>query len=110
MDGDVAVDSVSTNEYDELKYRTVSLPGRSVSTSDSSTSVNYLNQVSINTIALVSPSTALQSTFDAMVRLMLTESESHLCDFSLSFLDVQSYSIATITTTLILPPAPLRSP
>ena len=26
MDGDVAVDSVSTNTYDELKYRVVTLP------------------------------------------------------------------------------------
>ena len=46
--------------------------------------IGGLNHVSINTIALVSPSTALRSTFDAMVRLMLTESESHLWDISLS--------------------------
>ena len=85
MDGDVAVDSVSTNEYDELRYRTVSLSGRSVPTSESPTPVDYLKQgTNVIAIALVSPSTALQFTFHAMVRLMLTESESHLWDISLS--------------------------
>ena len=53
-------------------------------------SIGGLNHVSINTIALVSPSTALQFTFHAMVRLMLTESESHLWDISLSSLGVKN--------------------
>ena len=52
--------------------------------------IGGLNHVSINTIALVSPSTALRSTFDAMVRLMPTESESHLWDFSFSSLEVKN--------------------
>ena len=52
--------------------------------------IGGLNHVSINTIALVSTSTALQFTFHAMVRLMLTESESHLWDISLSSLGVKN--------------------
>ena len=52
--------------------------------------IGGLNHVSINTIALVSPSTALQFTFHAIVRLMLTESESHLWDISLSSLGVKN--------------------
>ena len=52
--------------------------------------IGGLNHVFINTIALVSPSTALQFTFHAMVRLMLTESESHLWDISLSSLGVMN--------------------
>jgi len=91
VDGDVAVDSVSTNENDELRYRTVSLPGRSVPTSESPTPVDYLKQgTNVIAIALVSPSTALKSTFDAMVRLMPTESESHIWDYSLSSLEVKN--------------------
>ena len=95
VDGDVAVDSVSTNENDELRYRTVSLSGRSVPTSESPTPVDYLKQgTNVIAIALVSPSTALKSTFDAMVRLMPTESESHVWDFSLSSLEVKNAASA----------------
>lgn len=56
--------------------------------------IGGLNHVSINTIALVSPSTALQFTFHAMVRLMLTESESHLWEISLSSLGVKNVTSA----------------
>ena len=83
VEGDIAVDTIPTNTYEELKYRMVSLPGKTIPTSDSP-SVDYLKEGS-NTIAIaiVSPSDDLQSYFDAMVRLMPMQSESHIWDFSL---------------------------
>ena len=91
VDGAVSVNSVPTNTYGELMYRVITLPGRTMPTVDSPASVNLLKQ-GTNTIAIaiVGPSTDLQSHFDAIVRLMPTQAESHIWEFRVDRIDVQN--------------------
>ena len=70
--------TTTVNEsYEELKYRVVSLPGRSIS---SDSSVQYLKE-GTNTIAIALVAINANqktSTFDAMIRLMTNQMESHI--------------------------------
>ena len=83
--GTLSTSSIAENAYSDLLYRVVTLPGRSVPTSTSETSVSYLQQGS-NTIAFaivaISATTQKASLFDATVRLMTNEPESHIWEFT----------------------------
>ena len=74
--------TTTVNEsYEELKYRVVSLPGRSIS---SDSSVQYLKE-GTNTIAIALVAINANqktSTFDAMVRLMTNQMESHIWEYT----------------------------
>ena len=84
VDGELEVASVADNSYMEVLYRVVTLPGRR-RLATTNEYVNYLKQGQ-NTIAiaLISENAATQraSLFDATVRLMTDEPESHVWEFT----------------------------
>lgn len=82
VDGDVAVDSVSNHTYTDLKYRIIMLPKKTIPTVEVPTPVEFLKEGS-NTIAIavVSPSDDLASFFDAFVRLMPIQPETHIWNY-----------------------------
>ena len=80
--GDLSTSSLSDNAYTDVLYRQISLPSRSMVTG-----TNYLQQ-GTNTlaIALVSvSSTIVTSVFDAAFRLMGSESESRVFDYTVTY-------------------------
>ena len=82
--GSLSDSSVANNAYSDVLYRVVSLPGRSITLQEGDASVEYLRQGS-NVIAIaVIAQNAEQKTsfFDATVRLMTNEPESHIWDFT----------------------------
>ena len=80
--GTLSASTVARKSYQELKYRVVSLPGRSISTGSSA---QYLKQGS-NTIAIaliaMNPTSQKESHFDAVVRLMTNQQESHSWEYT----------------------------
>ena len=91
VNGVVSASSTSTNTYQDVTYHVITLPARTVPTTDTPTSVNYLKE-GTNTIAIaiMGPSTDLQSYFDAIVRLMPSQSESHIWEYRIDRIDVQN--------------------
>ena len=83
--GEVSTASTSSNTYSAVKYRVITLPGKTVPTTEVPTPVEYIKQGS-NTIAIaiVGPSSDTQSYFDAIVRLMPNQPESHIWEYSVS--------------------------
>ena len=80
--GELSTSSLSDNSYTDVLYRLVSLPARSMVTG-----TNYLQQ-GTNTlaIALVSiSSTQVTSVFDAAFRLMGSNSESRVFDYTVTY-------------------------
>ena len=80
--GELSTSSLSDNSYTDVLYRQVSLPARSMVTG-----TNYLQQ-GTNTlaIALVSiSSTQVTSVFDAAFRLMGSNSESRVFDYTVTY-------------------------
>ncbi|KNB42133.1 hypothetical protein JH06_4646 [Blastocystis sp. subtype 4] len=84
--GEISASSTAENVYSDLKYRVVTLPGRSVVTSSSETAVNYIQQgtntIAIALFALTTSQTT--SSFDAVVRLSTTHSHAHIWEFTTS--------------------------
>ena len=77
---------VATGRYDSLRYRTVTIPGRFVFEDASQEAVSLLKQ-GTNVIAIaVIGSSAVEKTsvFDATLRLMTREPESHLWESSMT--------------------------
>ena len=89
MNGVVSASSTSTNTYQDVTYHVITLPARTVPTTDAPTSLNYLKEGTI-TIAIVGPSTDLQSYFDTIVRLMPSQSKSHIWEYRIDRIDVQN--------------------
>ena len=85
VSGTLSTTTTAENVYSDLIYRVVTMPGRSMPTSSSETAISYLQQGS-NTIAIaivaVSTTTQGASLFDATVRLMTSEPESHIWEFT----------------------------
>ena len=80
----ISATTMATESYSDVKYHTVTLPGRFVN-EDGSNPIALLKQGS-NTIAigLFAFSGQTAADFDATVRLMTNEMESHLWEFSIS--------------------------
>jgi len=93
--GEVSTASTSSNTYSAVKYRVITLPGKTVPTTEVPTPVEYIKQGS-NTIAIaiVGPSTDTQSYFDAVVRLMPNQPESHIWEYTVSSSGVNGASNA----------------
>ena len=85
VSGTLSTTTTAENAYSDLIYRVVTMPGRSIPTSSSETAISYLQQGSnIIAIAIVAVSSTTQgaSLFDATVRLMTSEPESHIWEFT----------------------------
>ena len=81
--GEVSTTATVSNTYQDLMYRVVTLPGKSIPV-EGSTAVQYLQQGS-NTIAIAiiaSSDSQTQSYFDAVVTLMPSVSYSHIWEFT----------------------------
>ena len=85
VEGEVTVNPTASNSYSDLRYRVVSLPGKTVVTSSQPIPVNYLQQ-GLNTIAIALialTETQLTTDFDCIVRLMPSDqSEGHIWEFT----------------------------
>ena len=85
VNGELTTSSTAENAYSELKYRVVTLPGRYVPKDSSQQVINFLQQGS-NVIGIaivaISPTTQKASLFDATVRLMTSEPEAHIWEFT----------------------------
>ena len=81
--GEVTDTPMATNVYPDLKYRVVTLPGKSIPTPDQPTSIEYIHQgknvVAIALIAMEDSQTTVD--FDTVIRVMSISSESHLWEF-----------------------------
>ena len=71
VNGELSVSSTPSNEYSELKYRIVTLPADSLVTGEN-----------LIAIAIVTNSIDMTSVFDATVRLMGKDPESHIWEFT----------------------------
>ena len=79
--GAISTSTVATESYEELMYRTITLPGRFIPTTGAS--VDYLKQgTNVIAIAIISNSENKESLFDATVRLMTNNPESHIWEFT----------------------------
>ena len=83
--GDVTSSPTADNAYEELKYRVVTLPGKSIPTEEQPTSISYLqegaNTIAIALVAMEDSQTTVD--FDCVVRLMSSEQpESHMWEIS----------------------------
>ena len=91
--GEVGPAAIADNLYNDIKYRVVTLPGKTMTTATQPTAVNYLQQ-GVNTIAIALVAIADTQTtvdFDCIVRLMPSEqSESHLWEFDSGTMDQMS--------------------
>ena len=81
--GEVSTTSTVSNTYQDLMYRVVTLPGKSIAI-DSTPAVQYLQQGSnLIAIAIIASSDSqTQSYFDAVVTLMPSVSASHIWEFT----------------------------
>ena len=88
--GEVGPSAVVDSLYNDVKYRVVTLPGKTMPTTTQPTAINYLQQ-GTNTIAIALVAIADTQTtvdFDCIVRLMPSEqSESHLWQFESGSVD-----------------------
>ena len=83
--GDLSATSTATSSYTDVKYRIVTLPGKSIVTSSGESAKEYLKQgTNVIAIAIVglNAQTARTSLFDATVRLMTNHPEGHLWELS----------------------------
>ena len=83
--GNVTSNPIATNAYTDIKYRVVTLPGKTIPTTAQPTAVNYLRQgqntIAIALVALTDTQTIVE--FDSVVRLMAADqSESHIWEFA----------------------------
>ena len=79
--GAISTSTIATESYEELMYRTITLPGRFIPTTGAS--VDYLKQgTNVIAIAIISNSENKESLFDATVRLMTNNPESHIWEFT----------------------------
>ena len=82
--GDLSDSSSATESYQEVLYRVVTLPGRSIPASAQETPVQYLvqgqNVIAIALVSIAAEQTA--SDFDAVVRLATTHPASHIWEFT----------------------------
>ena len=110
VNGVISATSTSTNTYQDLMYHVITLPARTMSTTNAPTSVNYLKE---GTNTIVAPSTDLHSYFHAIVRLMSTHSESHIWEYrsiaSMSRTQMVSSTCTTIRERPAVPAPPTVS-
>ena len=84
VSGTLSASSIATQSYDELLYRVVTLPGRSIPENPNDAPVDFIQQ-GVNTIAIAiiaQNSNQKESMFDATVRLMSDEAESHIWELT----------------------------
>ena len=83
-DGAISATTTATESYSEVKYHTLTLPGRFVN-EDGSNPIALLKQGSnMIAIGLFAFSGQMAADFDATVRLMTNEAEAHIWDFTIT--------------------------
>ena len=81
--GDLSTSSLANEAYSSLKYRVVTLPGKTLAVNGETSVQNLIEGSNVIAIALVtSAATQVSSSFDATVRLMTSHPEAHIWEFS----------------------------